>query len=100
VIFEISNCSFSTHFQTLAIGWRYVITPPPFVNLFLSKPICCFLLIETLQFTIPVEKIGHKLHMKWGFQEKGYEQYHYILSFNCEAVTTGMDCFFVSSLKI
>jgi len=74
MIFEISNCSFSTHFQTLATGWRYVITPPPLVNLFLSKPICCFLLIETLQFTIPVEKISHKLHMKWGFQAKGYDQ--------------------------
>jgi len=53
LIFEISNCSLRTHLKALAIWGRNIIAATPFMNLFFAKPVSSFLLVKTLQFTIP-----------------------------------------------
>jgi hypothetical protein len=82
------------------------------MNLVFAKPISRFLLVKALQFTIPlrhsISKIPRDIQvaeLETLNQETIISNNHYkilvspyIRSFNCQAVMTGMDCFFVSSL--
>lgn len=72
IFFKISDCPFRTHFQTLSVWWRYIITTTPLMDFLLSISICGFLLIESLKFPIPenIYSIYDDLRDKESFKNK------------------------------
>lgn len=66
IVLKISHCSFSTHLQALPFRRRNIITPTPFMNLLFPISFSCFLLVKTLQFSIPIaiKSLDKLLHVK------------------------------------